>query len=188
MMEDVSRFVSNWFIRILILIHHCIYVCKHDYINNNSVSFRCLQLNFLDQNFCGDASLATDLYIYGYTGYENFTALNNFAKQIEPFIDWSQFCVRFAVSYFCNLIFIPCDLTTGRPMAACTNSCHFLRTYCPVIYFQVVQFGTAAGYLIVDNCENTLILLQQHFGFPCSSSSLQNNCIDFLGTHVNLHF
>ena len=138
-------------------------------------------LDFLDQTFCGDASSATDSYIYGYTSYENLTKFNMFAEQIEPFIDWPDSCVQFAIYYFCNYVYVPCDLTTGGPVSICSNSCYFLRTNCPLIYLQVMNAAAAAGYSLVDNCENTLLFLQQEFGFPCSSSSLQNDCIDYLG-------
>ena len=135
----------------------------------------------MDQSFCGAVSLATDFYIYGYTSYENLTAFNMVTAQIEPFVDWSIFCSRFAVSYFCNYVFVPCDLTTGAPIPACSSSCDFLHAYCRSIYDQAVSFGATAGYSVVADCDNTLIHLQQSFGFPCSSSSLQNGCIDYLG-------
>ena len=140
-----------------------------------------MQLDSLDQTFCGDVSSATDSYIYGYTSYENLTKINMFTEQIEPFINRSDSCVQFTIYYFCNYIYVPCDLTTGGPLLTCSNSCYFLRTNCPIRYFQVLSFGASAGYPIVDNCENTLSYLQQEFGFPCSSSSLQNDCIDYLG-------
>ena len=144
------------------------------------ILFRCLRLDFLEQSVCGEASLATDFYSYGYTSYHNLSEVSKLTKQIEPFIDYSLLCTQFAIYYFCNYVFIPCDLTTGGPISICSNSCYFLPTNCSVLYFQVVSLATTAGYPVNESCENTLIHLQLAFDFPCSSSSLQNDCIDLL--------
>ena len=105
-------------------------------------------------------------------------------QQITPVIDFKFFCTRFAAYYFCNYGFIPCDVTTGAPRAICTESCNFLRDHCSDAYIQVMTFVDAFGYTIKDRCENTLILIQEEFGFPCSSSSLQNECIDLLSMYI----
>ena len=73
-------------------------------------------------------------------------------------------------------------MTTGAPRAICTESCDFFRHECSETYNQAVTLGNAFGYAVSDHCENTLIYLQDNFDFPCSSSSLQNECIDLLGT------
>lgn len=136
------------------------------------------------QTICADFSLATDSYIYGYTSYENLTELVSIVQRFTPVIDFQFPCTRFTTYFFCNYGFVPCDMTTGAPRAICTESCNFLRRHCGETYTQVLTFVDAFGYTIVDNCENTLVHLQKDFDFPCSSSSLQNECIDLLGTYL----
>ena len=110
-------------------------------------------------------------------------------QQIEPVItiDIRFLCYQFATYYLCNYIFPPCDLTTGAPQAICTESCDYLLTECSDEYQQLVVYLLANGYTLNVTCGNTLNL-QQDYGFPCSSSSLQNNCIDLLGMliYVNM--
>ena len=75
-------------------------------------------------------------------------------------------------------------MTTGAPRAICTESCNFLRHHCSEAYTQLVTFVDAFGYNIKSSCENTFLFLQEEFGFPCSSSSLQNECVDLLSMYV----
>ena len=85
------------------------------------------------------------------------------------------------MTYFlCNYVFVPCDLTTGAPRPVCTDSCYFVRTYCASQFMLVLEFTSTIDYPVIDSCENTLANLQVGFGFPCSSSSFEDNCIDLL--------
>ena len=143
------------------------------------VLFRCLQLNFVRQSGCAEFSLASNFYGYGYTSYENLTEFAALLESVSSIFNFAYTCHRVAAYFICNYIFVPCDLFTGAPRSMCTNSCYFLRDHCSDEYFAVVNFG-ALRYPIVDNCENTLIHLQQGFNFPCSSSSFGNDCIDLL--------
>ena len=139
-----------------------------------------MQLDFLHQSGCIDFSLATDLYGYGYTSYEN---LSDFAMNVEEyrhFLDLKHFCHRFAAYFICNYVFVPCDLFTGAPRPICTESCYYFHTYCNETYRTILLIRTRS-FTIMDNCDNTLVHLQTEYGFPCSSGSLKNNCIDLLG-------
>ena len=139
-----------------------------------------MKLDSLQQTICADFSVATDSYIYGYTSYENFTELIMIVQRFTPVVDLQFACTRLIAYFFCNYGFIPCDVTTGAPRAICTESCNFLHDHCGETFTQVVTFVDAFGYTIDYNCENTLSILQEGFGFPCSSSSLQTECIDLL--------
>ena len=145
--------------------------------------YRCLKVDLMQQTLCANFSLTTDYYIYGYTSYATFTYFIMFLRQFEPAVDFDYSCTRFAAYFFCNGVFPPCDFTSEAPRALCTESCHYLLTHCRTAYIQVKTFLKLIGYAISDNCENTLEPLQEYFGFPCSSSSLQNECIDLLGTY-----
>ena len=142
----------------------------------------------MQQGLCANFSVATDYYHYEYTSYENLSNLHMTVQQIEPVITIAiQFhCHQFATYYLCNYIFPPCDLTTGAPQAICTESCDYLLTECYDVYLQLVLFLDAYEFILNVTCGNTLNL-QQDYGFPCSSSSLQNNCTDLLGI-LTLHF
>ena len=102
-------------------------------------------------------------------------------RQFEPAINLKYSCTRFALYYFCNILFPPCDFTSGAPRALCTDSCHYFRTQCTTAYTQVVTYLKPQGFIISDSCENIFEPFQERFNFPCSSSSLQNGCIDLLG-------
>ena len=138
-----------------------------------------MQLNFLRQTICADYTFATDFYGYGYTSNENLTALAAIIESLKDFFEFSFLCHRFAAYFICNYVFVPCDLFTGAPRSICTDSCNYLRRFCDDTYFTVVNVGSLT-FPIVDNCENTLIQLQTGYNFPCSSSSLGNDCIDLL--------
>ena len=146
---------------------------------------RCLKLNFLRQSGCAEYSLATNFYGYGYTSHVNLTSFAAILESLRTFFDLSLICHQFAAYFICNYVFVPCDLFTGAPRSICSDSCYFLRQYCSATYFSVVMVG-ALRFPIVDNCENTLIHLQLGYNFPCSSSSLGNDCIDLQSTYVNL--
>ena len=136
-----------------------------------------MQLDFLHQSSCAEFSFATGFYGYEYTSYENLTEFSMLLEFVSPLLDQSIMCHVLAAYFVCNYIFVPCDLFTGAPRSICTDSCYHLRNDCSEIYFPVLSAG-ALTYPIVDNCENTLSHLQLGFNFPCSSSSLGNDCID----------
>ena len=100
-------------------------------------------------------------------------------KQIPLLLDFTFFCTEFAVSLLCNAAFVPCDMTTGAPKAICSDSCYFLQNDCSENYNQLKIYADAFfRYPIPEDCDNTLIMLQENFSFPCSSSSLGNDCLD----------
>ena len=146
--------------------------------------FRCLQLDFLHQSFCSGFSLATNFYGYGYTSYANLSLFATLLEPLRPFFDDAFNCDRLSAYFICNYVFVPCDLFTGAPKSICTDSCYLLRTNCAMSYLSLVMVG-ALRFPIMDNCENTLAHLQQGFNFPCSSSSLGNDCVDLISKYTN---
>ena len=135
---------------------------------------------------CGNFSLATNVYSYGYTSYQNLSRIIRFTERIRRVTDFSLFCNRFITYYLCNYVFIPCDLTTGGPRAICSISCYYLHVHCYERYFAALSFVASVGYPVNESCEDTLSHLQLGFGFPCSSSSLQNDCIDILSMWIRV--
>ena len=140
-----------------------------------------MKVDRLQQVICGNHSLATDYYIYGYTSYENLIDIIKIVHDFTPAIDLSYFCTEFTAYYFCNYGFPPCDLTSGAPRAICAESCHYINTHCSVEFLQVEIYLRAFAIDIKRDCDNTLRNIQDNFDFPCSSSSLQNECVDLLG-------
>ena len=139
-----------------------------------------MQLN-LSENYCADFSLATDSYVYGYTSSENITGFNNNLDTFETYFDLSENCQLFGAYYFCNYGAIPCDLFTGAPRPICSDSCYYFTTECNSMYRTALLFIDQVYPAFVNNCDNTLSHLQTSYGFPCSSNSLEHNCIDLLG-------
>ena len=125
------------------------------------------------QSGCAEYSLATDFYGYQYTSNENLTSFATILESFRALLDFSFICHRFAAYYICNYVFVPCDLFTGAPKSICSDSCYLLRKYCD----ETVMVA-ALRFPIEDNCENTLSHLQLEYNFPCSSSSIGNDCID----------
>ena len=113
---------------------------------------------------------------------ENFTLYSETIITLEDIIrlGFTGFCGKILTYFLCNYVFVPCDLTTGAPRPICTDSCYFVLTECQSEFSLVLQFTSTIDYPIIDNCENTLANLQVGFGFPCSSSSFEDNCIDML--------
>ena len=152
------------------------------------LSFRCEQLNFLEQNpVCSGINLATNYYNFRYTSVDNFTSFSDTITTLEGIIrlGFNDFCGRILTYFLCNYVFVPCDLTTGGPRPICTDSCYFLLAHCEAQFMNVIQFTSTQNYPFMDNCENTLAHLQEGFGFPCSSSSFENNCINMMqGTYM----
>ena len=142
-------------------------------------------MKFLNLNpICSGANLGTAYYNYRYTSLENLTSYSTTITTLQEFFrsGFSGFCETFLVYYLCNYVFVPCDLTTGAPRPICTNSCYFVHTRCNLEFMRVMQFASAFDYPIIDDCENTPANLQVGFGFPCSSSSFEDNCLDLQGT------
>lgn len=158
-----------------------IYCWNSNFITVSYVPYRCLKADLVQQTICANFSVATDYYIYGYTSYANLTYFVMLLHMIETAANFDYNCTQFTAYYFCNIIFPPCDFTTGAPRAVCTESCHYARTQCDTTYTQVKTFFRPFGFVVSDNCENTFEPVKEIFGFPCSSSSLQNGCIDLLG-------
>ena len=145
--------------------------------------YRCWKVDLIQQTLCVNFSLTTDDYIYGYTSYANLLYFVTLQHVFESAIDFKYKCNQLTAYYFCNSIFPPCDFTSGAPRAICAESCHYIRTICATPYTATTTVLKHFGYTISDSCENTLELLQNYFDFPCSSSSLQNGCIDLLGNN-----
>ena len=144
---------------------------------------RCVQLKFLEQNsICSDINLATDYYNYRYTSLENFTSFSETIIALQDIIrlGLTGFCGNVLAYFLCNYVFVPCDLTTGAPRPICMDSCRFVRTHCNTEFTYILQFASTIDYPVIDNCGNTLANLQVGFGFPCSSSSFEDNCNDIL--------
>jgi len=147
---------------------------------------RCLQLDFLHQGLCSRFSSTTNFYGYGYTSYANLSLFATLLEPLTSFFDDSFMCDRLSGYFVCNYIFVPCDLFTGAPKSICTDSCYSLRTNCPISYNSLVTVG-GLRFPIRDDCENTLAHLQQGFNFPCSSSSLGNDCVDLISKYTNAY-
>ena len=148
------------------------------------VPYRCWKVDPIQLSLCANFSLTVNNYIYRYTTYATLSNLVDLLHLFEPVIDFKYSCTQLTAYYVCNSGFPPCDFTSGAPRAICADSCHYIRTKCTTAYTTVITVLKQFGYTFSDSCENTLEFLQNYFDFPCSSSSLQDDCIDLLGSYI----
>jgi len=85
--------------------------------------------------------------------------------------------------YICNIVFIPCDLTSGNPRPVCNSSCtkFFRGERCRDTFATIIRFSAIVNYTVRDDCENTLSHLSE-YGFDLKASDYEDECLDVAGT------
>lgn len=83
--------------------------------------------------------------------------------------------------FFCNLFFIPCNLTTGKPRPVCSRSCSKFFTACNTQFNALLDITRVLNFPFMHNCENTLHHINMGFGYPNSSSDFEDDCLDLPG-------
>ena len=119
---------------------------------------------------------------FKYTSDMNFRNFVNTGNRLINLLDTiGEKCQLFVLQFFCNIIFIPCNLTTGAPMPFCSNVCFGLDRLCGVLDSLMVDLVTVNNIPYISNCENTLSHLNTDFNYPNSSSDFTDDCLHLPG-------
>jgi len=124
--------------------------------------------------------------IYKYTSEENFTKIKDTMKLVISTIEISTFtatvCLARSAVLVYNYVFLPCNLTSGKPIPFCLSACEKFRHLCKSVYDNILTNARGLGIPFDDNCENLLYTHNYLFGFPNSSKDFEDHCYDDSGT------
>ena len=140
----------------------------------------CTQLDLPDGEGCSLFSLSVNHMVFNFTSKQNFS---NFMKILESVETLSTFgvpsyCELSTGIFLCNLIFVPCNLTTGTPRPLCSRACYNFNHVCNEQYRLISQIAMVLHIPFLNNCKNTLHHLNAGYGYPNSSSEFEDDCFD----------
>jgi len=116
--------------------------------------------------------------IYKYTSEENFTIILGYLTIAAKYNITPSRCEYENAVFVINYVFIPCNLTTGTPRPLCSDSCYNFRKHCRHRYNSALLFADLLNIPFVDDCENTLHVINTAFNFPNSSKDFQDDCFN----------
>ena len=129
-------------------------------------------------------TLSLNNVIFKYTSDKNLSMLLDRLQSFRALLLDSRFrsACRFPTGlFFCNLFFIPCNLTTGTPRPICSRSCSQFFSACNTQFNVLLDFSRVINFPFMHNCENTLHHINMSFGYPNSSSDFEDDCLDLPG-------
>ena len=143
---------------------------------------RCRQLPLDDIGICSSVTESVNFYFYNYTqgDAESFTRglRNIYNSNLTIYED--EYCRMAALRFVCNYVLIPCDLHTGNPRLICSSICDYIvNKRCISTFVHVNVIG--AGFRIILNCSNPLLLLQEIDHSVPDNFTINENCIQFSG-------
>ena len=142
--------------------------------------FRCIKVSI--DGVCSSYSLATNGYLFNYIN-ASFEYLTEVSNQVETlFHNTGPTCYNITLTYACNALFVPCDLTSGTPIAMCSNSCKQFKTICSVEYDTVVK-GLVAITFVSDICSDTLVYIKNEFAVNTTFKGVEHNCLGMYQMH-----
>ena len=139
----------------------------------------CTHLQLGDEHIC---SPYLSHMIFKYTTDINFKTFASEADVLGSLLDnVGGICHTTVVPFTCNIVFVPCNLTTGAPIPVCSNTCSSFKSSCTNSYDVLAAFSKFYGYPFTRNCENTLSHLNTDYGYLNSSSDFKDNCFSLPG-------
>ena len=119
--------------------------------------------------------------IFKYTSESNFT---NFVEAMKVAVKYlphysSSRCLFYGAIFVYNYAFIPCNLTTGTPRPLCSSTCQVFSDQCAHEYANILLYANLYGFILNEDCENTLHHIGKTFNYPNSSKDFENDCLDF---------
>ena len=147
--------------------------------------YRCVHLSYLSQGACNRFDLSTDDVIFKYVNMQMNMELFDLLNGLETLLENSEVdpvCRDAASYYICNIVYIPCNLTSGNPRPICASSCirFFREERCRDTFTTIIRFSAIVDYPFRDDCGNTLSHLSE-FGFDLSASDYEDDCLDLAG-------
>ena len=112
-----------------------------------------------------------------------FTYFATIVNQCEGFQKYIGSCYYGAVEFACNVLFVPCNLTTETPKPICSDICSNFRSACKDQFNVMKDIAQINGFPFIDNCEDTLSHLKS-YGYPNLSSEFRDDCLSLSGMYL----
>ena len=138
--------------------------------------YSCTQVEFSGEGSCSPYSLSLKNMIFKYTSDKNFSELMRYSVDSLLRNSITRGCKDPTGIHLCNMIFIPCNLTTGTPRPLCQRSCFNFCSACNLEFNTISTIGSLLDIPIMHNCENTLHHINTGYGYPNSSSDFEDDC------------
>ena len=142
--------------------------------------YSCTQIEFPIEGSCSPYSLSLNHMIFKYTSDKNFSVLLDYLKSVDSLLRNSitEGCTVPTGIHLCNMVFIPCNLTTGTPRPLCPRSCFNFCSACNLEFNTISSIASIIDVPVIRNCENTLHHINAGYGYPNSSSDFEDDCYD----------
>ena len=131
---------------------------------------------------CSSFSLSVNYMVFNFTSKQKFShymeKLNTLQSIILDTSGIPPHCERSTGLFVCNLIFVPCNLTTGTPRPLCSRTCSNFYRFCTDQYNVIANIARILEFPILQNCKNTLHHLNAGYGYPNSSSEFEDDCFE----------
>ena len=121
--------------------------------------------------------------VFKYTSDITLKQYTTTLDQLKGLQKYITNCYYAALDFACNVIFIPCNLTTGLPRPICSDVCSNFRSACKDQFNVMKDFAVLYQYPFIDSCENTLSYLTS-YGYPNLSSEFRDDCLSLTGMYL----
>ena len=127
---------------------------------------------------------------FKYTSDRNFSEFLNLLESVEVLLrnTVTRGCTPPTGVFLCNLIFIPCNLTTGTSRPLCSRSCSKFYSACTVEFDTIHNIAGFLGVPFSDSCENTLHHINMGYGYPNSSNDFEGDCYELPNVPDGMRF
>ena len=146
----------------------------------------CTHIEFSGEESCSLYSLSLNHMIFKYTSDKNFSMLLDALSSVKTLSHTgvTRECILPTGMFICNMVFIPCNLTTGTPRPLCPDTCFKFYSACNLEFKTITDFAEFINLPIIDSCENTLSQINEAYGYPNTSSDFKDDCYDLPGMLV----
>ena len=152
--------------------------------------YSCTHIEFSGEGSCSQYSLSLNHMTFKYTSDRNFSEFLDLLKSVEVLLQNSVTpgCTWPTGIFLCNLIFIPCNLTTGTPRPLCSRSCSNFYSACTLEFHTILNFAGLLNVPLTSNCENTLHHINVGYSYPNSSNDFKDDCYDLPNVPDGMRF
>ena len=140
--------------------------------------YSCTQIDFSGEGSCSPYILSLNHMIFKYTSDKKFSELLDYPIESVFHSSATKGCTVPTTIHLCNMMFIPCNLTTGTPRPLCPRSCFSFCSACNVEFNAIFSLARFSAIPLMHNCENTLHHINTVYGYPNSSSDFEDDCYD----------
>ena len=146
----------------------------------------CTPVEFSGEESCSLYSLSLNHMTFKYTSDKNISILLDLLSSVKLLVHNSATsgCTLPTGILICNMVFIPCNLTTGTPRPLCLESCFKFYTVCNVEFNIITDLASLINFPFIHSCENTFRHINDVYGYPNTSSDFEDDCYDLPGMLV----